>query len=326
MKGIIFSVCVMMVGVFSWGTIAVASPGPFYNIGENAGEMLAENAWNNLGKSCQNLRTFTEIVRDGIQDAARDIELRIYGGHSARDFSDGYQAGLWRVLKQVRYQCRQTRNANSLLDRLEELVRSLFNRVLAGGRVYQPAPEPPVTEPDAPTYYRPSPGGSHYNIAKNAARGLAESTWGSLGWDCTRTSDFVKIVGYGVDDAIADIGTRYTGWAAEEFGRGYIDGLVEVLDRVVNLCVNECSMLGNAMGEWSAKMFCRVAEVIGRTPRFTSRVVNIRGRICGNAYSSGCESNFVGIARGMCPRYTGSDAFRLYYRAANDGCCSYNPY
>jgi hypothetical protein len=169
--------------------------------------------------------------------------------------------------------------------------------------------------------------GPFYNIAKNAARGLAQSAWDSIGQDCTKTTEFVIIVGDGVDDATSMIGTVYRGRNAEDFGRGYIDGLVEVLEQVVNRCVNECSMLGNAMGEWAAKMFCRVAAVIKRMPEFTSRIVNIRGTICGGSYRMGCESKFIGTATKMCPMYTTPlSALMNYYRGAGNGCCSYNPY
>jgi len=279
---------------------------------------LAESAWDNLGRSCKNVPIFAEIVEDGIRDAARDIETR-YRGRSAKDFGAGYQAGLSRVLNKVRNRC-ETRKVRTLLERLEQLVKKLFKVILAGGTVR----EDPDFYQDKTRLY--GGGQSYYRLSYNAASGLARSTWDSLDRDCTKMSQFVRIVGSGVDDATADIGTRYTGWAAEEFGRGYIDGLVDVLERLVNLCVNECSMLGNAMGEWSAKMFCRVAQEIRRVPRFTSRIANIRGSICGNAYRSECELGFVGIARGMCPRYTRSNHFRDYYRAEDNGCCSYNPY
>jgi hypothetical protein len=165
-----------------------------------------------------------------------------------------------------------------------------------------------------------------YNIAYNAAKGLAESAWINIGQDCTKTSIFVQIVGDGVDDAVNDIGTKYRGPSAEQFGRGFIDGLMEVLDRVVDKCVNECSMLGQASGEWSAKMFCRVAWAIGRAPTFTVKLVNIRGSICGGAYRLGCESSFVGTTTQMCSDYTHEPSFNSFYRAAENGCCSYNPY
>jgi len=168
--------------------------------------------------------------------------------------------------------------------------------------------------------------GPFYRIAYRAAHGLAQSAWDSLGQDCTRTSIFVQIVGDGVDDAVNDIGTKYRGPSAEDFGHGYIDGLMDVLDKVVDRCVNECQMLGTASGEWSAKMFCRVAWAIGHPPTFTVRLVNIRGSICGGAYRLGCESTFVGTANRMCPNYTRSPAFSRFYRAADNGCCSYNPY
>jgi hypothetical protein len=314
MKGIIFSVCVMMVGVFSWGKMVVAAPGPFYNVGKNAAEQSAESAWDNLGRNCKNIQTFAQIVGDSVHDAARDTETR-YRGRSAKDFGAGYQDGLFSVLNRVRDECG---DENAILEKLRLSLNKLFPD-------QDDASIPDKTPSDGPRPPRPYHQ-SYYRIAYNAASGLARTTWDNLGWDCTKTSKFVEIVGYGMDDAIAEIGTRYTGWAAEEFGRGYIEGLMDVLNQVINICVNECSPLGNAMGEWSAKLFCQVATAIEKAPKFTGRIAHIRGKKCGNAYGSECESGFVGIAKDSCPEYTSSDSFKDYYSPGNEGCCSYHSY
>ncbi|MEN8218332.1 MAG: hypothetical protein ABFS56_18580 [Pseudomonadota bacterium] len=165
----------------------------------------------------------------------------------------------------------------------------------------------------------------HYNIAYNAAQGSAQSAWDNIGHDCTKLDQFVRLISMGVSDAVNDIGTRYTGRAAEDFGAGYINGLRAVLGKVALDCVNECHMLGHAMGEWAAKMFCRLAAVIGHTPSFTSRISNVDGGICGRAYRRGCENNFVGVARGMCPTYANGPAFWNYYGGADGGSCGYDP-
>jgi hypothetical protein len=197
----------------------------------------------------------------------------------------------------------------------------------------------------------------YYNIAYNAAQGLAQSAWDNIGHDCTRLNQFISIISLGVNDAVNDIGTPpYTGQAAEDFGTGYINGLRAVLGKVALDCVslgvsdavyrgraaevtgyiiglravaldsaNECHMLGHAMGEWAAKMFCRVAAVIEHTPTFTSRISNVDGGICGRAYRRGCENNFVGVAGGMCPTYAKGSAFDKYYEGADGGCCGYDP-
>jgi hypothetical protein len=165
-----------------------------------------------------------------------------------------------------------------------------------------------------------------YNVAYNAAEGMAQSAWDNIGRDCTKLDQFVKIISLSVGDAVNKIGTPpYTGTAAEDFGTGFIHGLRSVLGRVAIKCVNECHMLGRAMGEWAAKMFCRVAAVIGATPSFTSRISNVDGGICGRAYRRGCENNFVGVAGGMCPTYAKGSAFDKYYEGADGGCCGYDP-
>ncbi|TGO02154.1 hypothetical protein PN36_29555 [Candidatus Thiomargarita nelsonii] len=166
----------------------------------------------------------------------------------------------------------------------------------------------------------------HYNMSKNTAHALAQSAWDNIGHDCTRLDEFVSIINDSVRDVLRDIGTKYRGRAAEDFGLGYIHGLRDVLKTVVKSCVGECKMLGDAMGEWSGKMFCRLAVVIGHTPTFTSRITNIDGGICGNAYRNECEKNFRGIARGMCPAYANGPSFWDFYKGAEGGSCAYNPY
>jgi hypothetical protein len=131
MKGIIFSVCVM---IFSWGEMAVA--GPFYDMGKNASVDLAKTAWNNLGEDCNKIDAFAQIVEDGIRDTAREIETS-YRGHFAKDFAVGYQDGLSSVLNQVRDKCPK---AMSLLERLKQLVKKLFKLFLAEGTIQEPRP------------------------------------------------------------------------------------------------------------------------------------------------------------------------------------------
>ncbi|MEN8218333.1 MAG: hypothetical protein ABFS56_18585 [Pseudomonadota bacterium] len=239
MKKIIFSVCVIMVG---WGEMAVAGHGPFYNVGNNAGVGLAESAWDNLGRSCREIQIFAQIVEDGVRDAARDIETK-YRGRSAKDFGAGYQDGLLSVLNRVRNRCG---NARTLLERLERLVLKLFKVIIAGGS-HQEKHQKPYNDyrwfqkpsDDYRRFQKPSddyrrPYQSYYSIGYNAGSGLARSIWDSLGQDCRMTRQFVRIVRYSVDDAIAGIGRRYRGWAAEQFGQGYVDGLVDVLKRQVS--------------------------------------------------------------------------------------------
>jgi hypothetical protein len=125
---------------------------------------------------------------------------------------------------------------------------------------------------------------------------------------------------------IRDIGSEYghEGLAVEDFGNGYIDGLVYVLKQVVNRCVGECNLLGEALGKWAAKMYCLVANAIQKAPIYTNRVVvNIGGTVCKNAYRMGCESKFIRIASDLCPKYADNPNFMDYYRAGDNGCCAY---
>ncbi len=166
--------------------------------------------------------------------------------------------------------------------------------------------------------------GPFYRIAYRSANGLAMSAWENLGQNCTMTTVFIQLIGDSVDDAANDIGTRYRGRSAEDFAAGYMDGLLDVLDKVVSQCRNECNIVGQAAGEWSAKFFCRLASVINRTPTYRG-ISNKRGSFCGGAYRMGCESKFIGIVKGMCSNYATGNAFKRYYKARNNGCCAYDP-
>ncbi|OAD20965.1 hypothetical protein THIOM_003292, partial [Candidatus Thiomargarita nelsonii] len=189
MKGIIYSVCVTMLGV--WGEMAVAAHGPFYKVGNNAAIGLAEIAWDNLGRDCNKIDVFAQIIEDSISDVKRDIRTR-YRGRSGKDFGAGYKNGLSSVLDRVGNKC-QSKNAKTSLKQLKQLVAKLA-----------PKPEPPTQG----QYGSPYGGGyepSYYRIAYNAANGLTRATWDSLGRNCSMTEQFAEIVGYGVDDVIADI-------------------------------------------------------------------------------------------------------------------------
>ena len=170
--------------------------------------------------------------------------------------------------------------------------------------------------------------GPFYRIAKNAAKFAAQNAWNTINKDCTKATTFVQIVGDAVDNAAKDIGTKFRGRSAEDFGHGYIDGLMEILDKAVQKCTGKCQMLGTANGKWSAKMFCSVAKAIRKTPTFTVRLVNINDTVCGIPYKMGCESEFVSTATAECPAYTrgkNQAKFTKFYRAADGGSCSYNP-
>jgi hypothetical protein len=97
---------------------------PFYNIGRNAAESNARSAWNNLGRDCQKVPSFVQIIEDGMDDVVADMGTR-YQGQSANNFGAGYLAGLSSVLDDVRTQC-QDPSVIDLLDQLEQFCRGKF--------------------------------------------------------------------------------------------------------------------------------------------------------------------------------------------------------
>lgn len=168
--------------------------------------------------------------------------------------------------------------------------------------------------------------GSFYSMAKRQSSAIVRSSWRSLGGDCHRADQLMQIIGDAVDRVTRDIRNRkFRGRMAVDFGNGYIDGLVGSLDDIVNKCSDECSMIGQASGEWSSEIFCAVSEVIGSTAEFDG-LTDIPNLICGEAYRISCESTFVGKAKGMCGRYArdNDQQFHRYYRASSNGCCAYN--
>ncbi len=166
--------------------------------------------------------------------------------------------------------------------------------------------------------------GTFFNMAKRTSSRLVTSSWRSLGGDCHKADQLVQIIGDAVDRVTRDIRSgRFRGRMAVDFGNGYIEGLVCKLDKIVNRCSNECSIIGQASGEWSAEIFCAVSEVIGSTAQFDG-LQDRPNLVCGEAYRMSCESTFVGQSQRMCRRYAVGPNFDNYYRASSGGCCSYD--
>ncbi len=94
-------------------------------------------------------------------------------------------------------------------------------------------------------------GSSFYNIGNNAAKSTAKSAWDNLGRDCQQIPSFVQIIEDSMDDVVADLGTRYKGQSAQDFGEGYLDGLSNVLGDVRAQCPSMITQI-NELEE-----FCR---------------------------------------------------------------------
>lgn len=138
---------------------------------------------------------------------------------------------------------------------------------------------------------------SFYKMAKKTSSRLVSSSWRSLGADCNKADQLMQIIGDGVDRVTRDIKKKkFRGKMAVDFGNGYIEGLVSTLDDIIDQCSNECSMIGQASGEWSAEIFCAVSEVVGQPAQFDG-LDDRPNLICGEAYRMSCESTFVGQAK-----------------------------
>lgn len=105
-------------------------------------------------------------------------------------------------------------------------------------------PEPDRNEPM-------NTGSSFYNIGNNAAKSTAKSAWDNLGRDCQQIPSFVQIIEDGMDDVVADLGTRYKGQSAKDFGSGYLDGLSSVLNDVRTQCPSMTTQINQL------EQFCR---------------------------------------------------------------------
>lgn len=165
---------------------------------------------------------------------------------------------------------------------------------------------------------------SFYKMAKKTSSTLVSSSWNSLGKDCHQADKLVQIIGDGVDRVTRDLrNRRFRGQMAVDFGNGYIEGLVSTLDDIVNQCSNQCSVIGQASGEWSSEIFCAVSEVIGNPAKFDG-LMDRPNIVCGEAYRMSCESTFVGQCNSICPQYNKGKNFDTYYPASTGGCCSYD--
>ncbi|CAK8712632.1 hypothetical protein GCAAIG_01950 [Candidatus Electronema halotolerans] len=163
-----------------------------------------------------------------------------------------------------------------------------------------------------------------YNMAKRTSSKLVSAAWNNLGQDCHRADNLVQIVGDAVDRVVRDIkNRRFTGKMAVDFGNGYIAGLNSSLDDIVNKCTDECSMIGNASGEWSAEIFCAVSEAIGSTASF-EKMTDRPNIVCGESYRMSCESTFVSKSGQRCSQYAKGQNFESFYPASKNGCCAYD--
>jgi len=164
-----------------------------------------------------------------------------------------------------------------------------------------------------------------YSLGKEAGEREAKTKWTALNKDCA-VDDFSSFVSGRIEQIEIEktaARSRLKDSSLEEYHSGYAEGLVKVRAQVMSHCFKECRVLGVASGQWLAKMFCRISEVIGRTHSSFTRVVSISSDFCGHAYTIGCESKFVGVATGMCPSYAQGQAFERYYKAEYKGACSH---
>jgi hypothetical protein len=164
----------------------------------------------------------------------------------------------------------------------------------------------------------------YYKMAKKTSSRVVSSSWRNLGGDCNKADKLMQIIGDAVDRVARDIRSgRYRGRMAVDFGNGYIEGLVSTLDDIIDHCSSQCSMIGQASGEWSAEIFCAVSEVVGQSAQFDG-LDDRPNLICGEAYRMSCESSFVGQAQSICAQYATGNNFDMYYPASRGGCCSYD--
>jgi hypothetical protein len=167
---------------------------------------------------------------------------------------------------------------------------------------------------------------SFYNVGKNLSTNLARSTWNNFNQDCYNVDEFLRILGESRGRTTNQISSmaQSGNTAVQDFGSGYVEGLVNVLESVINLCVAQCSKIGSFAGEQSAFVYCEVSQVIGSPAIFTG-MTDIPNIGCGEPYRTSCESKFYSRAKGMCSYYANGTTFERYYRADYGGCCSYNP-
>ena len=243
---------VVMLGLFINST---AYAGTFYRIGYNAAQNLADSAWNNLDRNCRNFKEFNAILKEGIRDAARDMRTR-YKGSSAKDFALGYQAGLRDVLNNIRNQCGHRSWIRRLLDALDLFIKNLFsdflNQALDNTSSYadrEVSYEQPYTAKtntyESSSYYTAPPiqnnrNGKLYRNAYQTANRLAKEAWNNIGQDCMKTSLLMQILGKDMSAGTIDINVRHSGRSAKELTQGYIAGVMDVMDNVLNRCISQC--------------------------------------------------------------------------------------
>ena len=166
---------------------------------------------------------------------------------------------------------------------------------------------------------------SFYNVGKNLSTRLAQSVWDDLKHDCHKVDTFLKLVGNSVDRTKKTLRLyAQQGHNVEDFGTGYIYGLLKIFKVVTVHCQRECSKVGRTAGRLTSEVFCEISQAIGRTATFRW-LEDIPNIICGESYRTSCESIFYSNATSECPYYSKGYAFDKYYSASSNGCCAYNP-
>ena len=165
--------------------------------------------------------------------------------------------------------------------------------------------------------------GPFYEKGEELGKGLAEGAWQAVARDCGNAEglkNFLKKRMKGVEATLLKIKAS-TPSDYENYGSGFISGLVNVLGKVASRCEKQCGAIGEGAGELAAYTFCAISKQIGRTAKI-SGLDEIPNAICGEAYGKGCRDTFKDNAKKMCRRFAKRGAT---FTNSGENSCSYNP-
>lgn len=103
--------------------------------------------------------------------------------------------------------------------------------------------------------------GTFYRLGRKSSSSVAQQAWNNLEQNCDRMDTLLHILRDAVDKTAATLNKSSSkGNASKSFGAGYIDGLVNVLDRVAEQCTSEHIKIGNFKDQAEVKILCATGD------------------------------------------------------------------
>jgi cysteine-rich repeat protein len=151
---------------------------------------------------------------------------------------------------------------------------------------------------------------------------IIDQAWNGIGQDCMAIVEETwfkeKVLGVLAllsppDDPTDYVKCRYT---------GYVDGIASRLTEIEQICVDQCILDGQFIGDITATVYCDLSISLGGLGLADYLIEGLL-TVCGEEMVAACEGTFTTVTEGNeeCVPYTDNDVWRL----ARHNQCVYNP-